>query len=80
VGGVLGVIGVAQWHAMLDAQPALTQARYLLPLLALYGALAAVVARGPGRRAMPLMAVVLVGLAVFHELSSLVLTIGRYYA
>jgi hypothetical protein len=83
---VLGLVGVAaaighqQFRAMIDAAPALTQARYLLPLLALYGALVAVAARGFGRRAMPAVAVVLFGLAVLHEVSAMILTVARYYA
>jgi hypothetical protein len=78
--GVLTVVGLEQYHALLHGQPQFLQARYLLPLLALYGGLIAVAVRGAGRRAAPYLIIVLAGLAVLHELSSLVLTVSRYYA
>jgi 4-amino-4-deoxy-L-arabinose transferase-like glycosyltransferase len=55
------------------------QARYLLPLLALYGALLALAARGAGRLA-PVAGTLIVVLALTHGLLAQLLTLGRYYA
>jgi 4-amino-4-deoxy-L-arabinose transferase-like glycosyltransferase len=55
------------------------QARYLLPLLCLYGAIAVLAVRFGGRRLGPVLAAFLIVLAVGHDLYAQVLTIGRYY-
>jgi 4-amino-4-deoxy-L-arabinose transferase-like glycosyltransferase len=55
------------------------QGRYLLPLLALYGAFVAVAARGAGERWGPALGAFLVVLAMGHSLFSLLLTITRFY-
>ena len=54
------------------------QARYLFPLLPLYGAIVAIAVRGAGRFA-PAAGVVLVSLAVSHGLLAYLLTLTRYY-
>lgn len=56
------------------------QPRYLFPLLALYGGLVAVAARGAGRHWGPALGAFLVVLAVGHSLFAILLTIARYYA
>jgi hypothetical protein len=56
------------------------QARYLLPLLALYGALVALAATGLGRRLGPPAGALLVVLAFAHDVGAIMLTVGRYYA
>lgn len=78
--GVLGAIGTQQYRAVSIGGPEFTQARYLLPLLGLYGALGAVAVFGLGRRVAPYVAAVLVALAAFHDISAMVLTVSRYYA
>ncbi|MGI8623846.1 MAG: DUF2142 domain-containing protein [Solirubrobacteraceae bacterium] len=78
--GILAAIGIQQYNASISGQPGITQARYLLPALALYGALVALAARGLGRRAVPYVGVALVVLAAVHEVAAMILTITRYYA
>lgn len=56
------------------------QARYLFPLLPLYGALVAVAARGAGRRWGPALGAFLVVLSMSHSLSSQLLSIARFYS
>ena len=55
------------------------QARYLLPLLSLYGALLALAVRGAGRWA-PVVGSAIVVLAIAHGLFAQLLVISRYYA
>jgi hypothetical protein len=55
------------------------QARYLLPLLALYGAIVALAARGAGRRWGPPIGVLLVSIAIAHTAVAMLLTLTRYY-
>jgi hypothetical protein len=55
------------------------QARYLLPLLALYGAIVALAARGAGRRWGPPVGVLLVSVAIAHTAVAMLLTLTRYY-
>ena len=56
-----------------------TQARYLMPLLALYAGLIAVALRLGRRRVGPYLAVAVVTIAAVHAVSGMLLTIGRYY-
>ena len=55
------------------------QARYLMPLLAVYGGLVAVGALAVGRRFAPALGAAIVLAALFHSLASQLLTISRYY-
>jgi hypothetical protein len=55
------------------------QARYLMPLLALYAGLIAVALRPARARVGPYVAVVIVTLAAIHEVAAMLLTVGRYY-
>lgn len=79
VAGLLALIGVAGYRGRLATGQIFEQARYLLPLLPLYGALVALGARGAGRRWGPTVGAVLVVLAMAHGLFSQLLTISRYY-
>jgi hypothetical protein len=54
------------------------QARYLLPLLALYGAIVALAARGAGRRWGPPVGVLLVSVAIAHTAVAMLLSLTRY--
>jgi hypothetical protein len=56
------------------------QARYLFPLMALWGALIAVGVTGFGRRFGPVAAVTCVLLAVALDVGGLMTMIGRYYS
>ncbi|MDP8977692.1 MAG: DUF2142 domain-containing protein [Actinomycetota bacterium] len=55
------------------------QPRYLFTLLPLYGAVVALAARGVGRRWGQTAGAVLVTVAAWHSLFSMLLTINRYY-
>jgi 4-amino-4-deoxy-L-arabinose transferase-like glycosyltransferase len=55
------------------------QARYLFPLLSLYGLFIAVALRGAGRRWAVPLAVTLVSLALIQDLYAQLLTLQRYY-
>lgn len=77
--GLLLVIHLPGYQTRLKEEGDWEQARYLLPLLPLYGAIVAVAARGAGRRWGPAVAVVLISLAVAHSLLAFLVTITRYY-
>lgn len=55
------------------------QPRYLLPLIALYGAALALAARGAGRRWGPVVGTSIVVLLIAHDIFSQLLEISRYY-
>jgi 4-amino-4-deoxy-L-arabinose transferase-like glycosyltransferase len=61
-------------------QYSVAQARYLLPLLPLYGALLALAVRGAGKRWMPVVGTAIVVLAIAHDVFSQLLVVARYYA
>ena len=73
---VIGWQGAAYRH---DTGYVFEQARYLLPLLCLYGLLVALAARGAGRRWGPAVGAALVVLAMAHGLFAELLTVSRYY-
>jgi 4-amino-4-deoxy-L-arabinose transferase-like glycosyltransferase len=73
---VIGWQGVTYRH---DTGFDFEQARYLLPLLAPYGLLVALAARGAGRRWGPAVGAALVVLAMAHGLFAELLTVSRYY-
>jgi len=77
--GLLVAIGYAGVRYQLSTGYPFAQARYLFPLLALYGLLGALVARGAGRRWAPVLGAGLVLLAMAHGLFAETLTISRYY-
>lgn len=77
--GILGAIGVQQYNAANTGAPSLTQTRYLLPLLALYGGLASIAMGALGRRVAPYLGVALVAAAALHEIGGMLLTVMRYY-
>jgi hypothetical protein len=56
------------------------QARYLLPLMPLYGALVALAVRGAGRRAGPGVAAVAVALMIGWSAYAQIITVVRFYA
>jgi 4-amino-4-deoxy-L-arabinose transferase-like glycosyltransferase len=56
------------------------QARYLFPLLPLYGAILALATRGAGTRLAGVLGVAIVVLAFAHDLFSQLLVIARFYA
>jgi hypothetical protein len=77
--GLLGAIGYAGIRYRLSTGFPFEQARYLFPLLALYGLFVVLVALGAGRRWAPALGAALVVLAMAHGLFAETLTISRYY-
>ncbi len=78
--GVCVVIGVQSYRFLVANGGVFEQARYLLPLLALYGAVIALAVRFGGRRWGPAIGAGLVVLAIGHDLFAQAITIARYYA
>lgn len=77
--GVLTVVGVTDYQASITDGARFQQARYLLPLLALYGGLFALGSKAIGERLTRLaLPWVLAGVA-FHTFAALILTADRYY-
>jgi hypothetical protein len=79
--GVCIAIGVQSYRLLIQSGgfAQFEQARYLLPTIALYGAIAALATRFGGRRWGPLVGAALVLLAIGHDISAQVITISRYY-
>jgi hypothetical protein len=73
-------IGVQSYRYLIANGGVFEQARYLLPLLALYAAIVALAVRAGGRRFGPALAAALVVLAIGHDLFAQAITISRYYA
>jgi 4-amino-4-deoxy-L-arabinose transferase-like glycosyltransferase len=78
--GVCVVIGVQSYRYLVANGGVFEQARYLLPLLCLYGAVIALAVRLGGRRWGPVIGAALVVLAIGHDLFAQAITISRYYA
>jgi 4-amino-4-deoxy-L-arabinose transferase-like glycosyltransferase len=75
--GVVVTIGVDDYIHHMPTEYA--EPRYLLPLLALWGPILALAARGAGRRWGPVAGVLIVTLLLAHDLFSQLLVISRYY-
>jgi len=69
-----------RYHEVVNTAAFFEQARYLFPLLPLYGALIALAVKGAGPRWGPAVGGFLVVLAMGHSLFSQLLTISRFYA
>lgn len=77
--GLAVLIGASDYLEYPAASGSYVQPRYLLPLLALYGAALAVAARGAGRRWGPVVGAAIVVLFIAHDLFSQILEISRFY-
>jgi hypothetical protein len=75
--GVLLVVGEDDYSSRVPGE--YVEPRYLLPMLALWGAVLALAARGAGRRWGPVAGVLIVTLALAHDVFSQLLVISRYY-
>jgi hypothetical protein len=75
--GVLILIGADEYAHKIPGEYA--EPRYLLPMLALWGAALALAARGAGRRWGPLAGVAIVSPVLAHDLFSQLLVVSRYY-
>jgi len=78
--GLCAEIGIESYRYLIANGGVFEQARYLLPLLCLYGAIVALAVRFLGPRWGPALGAVLVVLAVGHDLFAQAITISRYYA
>jgi 4-amino-4-deoxy-L-arabinose transferase-like glycosyltransferase len=79
VAGLLGLLNWIGYDVQLGEAAGFEQARYLLPLLALYAAIVALAARGAGRRYGPAVGVLIVSVAIAHSLLAMLVTVTRYY-
>ena len=79
IAGLLLLIGAVSYIARIGGATGYEQPRYLFPLMALYGALIAIAARGAGRRYGPAVGVLLVCIAVAHSAAAMLLTLTRFY-
>ena len=73
-------VAVASYVIYLRYEQNVAQARYLLPLLPLYGGLLALAVRGAGRRWAPVAGSAIVAVAIAHNVFAQLLVISRYYA
>ncbi|HEY2768553.1 MAG TPA: hypothetical protein VGI76_09855, partial [Solirubrobacteraceae bacterium] len=74
------LVGASDYLEYPQSTGSYVQPRYLLPLLALYGAGLAVAARGAGRRWGPVLGAAIVVLFIAHDLFSGLLEISRFYS
>jgi hypothetical protein len=79
-GTLIAFYGYVGYHYFLDTGFVFEQARYLFPLLALYGGLAAVAVGGLGRRIGVAAGATLVIFAFAHDVAAVMLNVGRFYA
>lgn len=77
--GVLALVGAASYVLYPGGIAEFADARYLLPMLALWGAILALAARGGGRRWGPAIGVLLVVLVISHDLFAQLQVLARYY-
>ncbi len=77
--GMLALIGADGYVTFPRETATYSEARYLLPMLALYGAVLALAARGVGRRWGPVVGTLIVFVALTHDILSQLLEISRYY-
>ena len=80
--GVCVEVGVESYREMIQTGGTgqFEQARYMLPMLGLYAAIAALAVRFGGRRWGPAIGAALVVLALGHDLLAQAITISRYYS
>lgn len=77
--GVLVIVGASSYHTATTHPGAFTEPRYLLPMVALLGAVLALAARGAGRRFGPAVGALIVVLVLGHDILSQLQVIARYY-
>ncbi len=77
--GLMGLIGASSYLAYPRANAEFAQARYLLPLIPLLGAVVALAARGAGRRWGPVVGAAMVLLFLGHDIFSQLQEVARFY-
>lgn len=78
--GLIAFYGYVGYHYLLDTTFTFEQARYLFPLLALYGGAVAMAVAGLGRRLGAAVGATLVVFALAHDVAAIMLNVGRFYA
>jgi 4-amino-4-deoxy-L-arabinose transferase-like glycosyltransferase len=78
--GLLVLIGASGYVESIRLATEYAQPRYLVPLIALWGAVLALAARGAGRRWGPVAGALLIVLVMGHNLFSQLQVIARYYS
>lgn len=78
-GGLTLLIEVFAYRYLIEREFTFEQARYLLPLVALYAGLVALAVRSAGRRWGPAVGALVVVIAVGHNLFAQLLSLDRYY-
>jgi 4-amino-4-deoxy-L-arabinose transferase-like glycosyltransferase len=77
--GVLLLVAASGYLAFPTSAAEFTDARYLVPMIGLWGAVLALAARAGGRRWGPALGAGIVVLAIVHDVFSQLQVIGRYY-
>jgi 4-amino-4-deoxy-L-arabinose transferase-like glycosyltransferase len=77
--GLLVLVGASSYASFPGVAAEFAEARYLLPMLALLGAVLALAARGAGRRWGPVVGALIVVLFLSHDIFSLLQVTARYY-
>ena len=77
--GLMVLIGADSYRSFPEVNAEYGQARYLLPLLPLLGAVLALAARGAGRRWGPVLGAGIVVLFLGHDIFSQLQVVARYY-
>jgi Predicted membrane protein (DUF2142) len=77
--GLMTLIGAASYNSFPGTEAEYAQPRYLLPMLALFGAVVALAARGAGRRWGPAVGALIVILFLGHDIFSQMLEAARFY-
>jgi hypothetical protein len=77
--GLAALVGASDYLEYPVSSGSYAQPRYLLPVLALYGAGLALAARGAGRRWGPVVGASIVILLIAHDVFSQLLEISRFY-
>jgi hypothetical protein len=79
VAGEIVLLGLVDYQSHVTGAAPYEQARYLLPLGALYAAVIAIAARAGGRRWGPVLGAALVMLAIAHSVFGQLITLTRFY-
>ncbi len=77
--GLLLLVGASGYLAFPSSAAEFTDARYLLPLVVLWGSILALAARGAGRRWGPVAGTLIVVLVIAHDVFSQLQVVARYY-
>ncbi|HXC23248.1 MAG TPA: DUF2142 domain-containing protein, partial [Solirubrobacteraceae bacterium] len=77
--GVLVLVGLGGYQNASTYTADFAEPRYLLPMLALWGAVLALAARGAGRRWGPVVGALIVVLLLSHDIFSQLQVVARYY-